>query len=49
MKQVLFCSNDNELISASDDKSIRFWDAREGKETKRIDLPVRKQAFFILF
>ena len=43
MKQVLFCSdNDDELISASDDKTIRFWDARAGKETKRIDLQVNE-------
>ena len=49
MKQVLFCSdNDDELISASDDKTIRFWDARAGKETKRIDLQV-SESFSKLF
>ena len=38
--QVLFAGDggDSELISCSDDKTVRFWDARSGQETHRVAL-----------
>lgn len=36
--KVLFADNANELISAADDKTLRFWDARTGAQTQSIPL-----------
>lgn len=37
--QVLFGEGGSELISCSDDKTLRFWDCRTGQETHKIALP----------
>lgn len=37
IKQVLFSSDDKRLISASDDKTLRFWDPASGKQIQKIE------------
>ncbi len=40
IKQVLFGNEEaTDLLSCADDKTLRFWDVRTGKETSRIALP----------
>ena len=38
IKQVLFTPNDRQLISCSDDKTLRFWDSSSGKEIHKFEL-----------
>jgi len=38
IKQVLFTPNDRQLISCSDDKTLRFWESSSGKEICRVEL-----------
>ncbi|XP_077493148.1 serine-threonine kinase receptor-associated protein wmd [Amblyomma americanum] len=39
IKKVLFLQDDKRIVSASDDKSVRFWDYVGGTEVGRLDLP----------
>ncbi len=40
IKQVLLANDDaTELLSCADDKTLRFWDVRTGKESSKVTLP----------
>lgn len=37
IRRALFCRNDNYVISAAEDKTMRLWDRSSGKEVQRVD------------
>ena len=41
INKALWMPGGRTIVSASDDKTIRFWDKATGEETKKIDLPSR--------
>ncbi|KAL5010536.1 hypothetical protein ScPMuIL_012841 [Solemya velum] len=39
LKTAMFLQNDTQIVSASDDKTVRLWDVASGSEVKSIELP----------